>query len=79
MRVIAIVLLLLAFTPVHNGLFGWLLNSRWELVKYSPVVRIWFISANHGDRPALGFQHFLMGPSEARYIDTGEHFWEEGL
>jgi hypothetical protein len=79
LRVIVVVLLILAFTPAHNGLFSWLLNSRWELVRDSPVVRVWFVSATQGDRHVIGFNHLLMGPSEARYIDTGEHFWEEGL
>jgi hypothetical protein len=78
-RAIVVILLLLAFTPVHNGLFSWLLNSHWELVKDSPVIRMWFISSTQDERPVLGFNHFLLGPSEGRYIETGEHFWEEGL
>jgi len=78
-RAIGVILLILAFTPVHNGLFSWLLNNHWDLVRDSPVVRMWFISSTRGERRVLGFNHFLMGPSEARCIDTGEPFWEEGL
>ena len=79
LRAVVVILLLLAFAPVHNGLFGWLLNRHWDLVRDSAGVRMWFISSTRGERRVLGFNHFLMGPSEARYVDTGEHFWEEGL
>jgi len=77
--VIGIFLALIVFTPIHNGLFHYLLNHRWEMVKETQVVRFFFTDTEHDGRRAIGFHYFLLGPDEARYVDNGELFWEEGL
>ena len=77
--VISIVIAVIAYTPVHNGLFQYLLNHQWEMVKGNALVRFFFINTVHSGRRAIGFHHAMLGPDEARCVDDGELFWEEGL